>query len=62
MVNTGADGSFQLSAGSDQNFGPIELFPVVADTPRGEYEINCRILNPPTGELLSEDLNSFAIR
>ncbi|MCZ6490645.1 MAG: hypothetical protein O7A06_08950, partial [Acidobacteria bacterium] len=62
IFNLGADGSFVLPAGMDLELGPFPLFPVSADLPRGTYEFSSRMLHPVTGELLSEDLNPFAIQ
>ena len=61
MFNVGADGSFVVPAGLDADFGPFPVFPVGAGLPRGSYEFSSRILHWVTGELLSEDLNPFAI-
>ena len=47
---------------SDQDFGPLPLFPVTVDTPRGIHEINCRLLDPVTGAILSSDKNPFEIQ
>ena len=60
-VNVGADGSFVLSTGFDRDFGPITLFQVSHDFPRGTYAFNCRIVHPVTKKLLAENLNSFDI-
>ncbi|MBI3325436.1 MAG: hypothetical protein HYZ81_01860 [Nitrospinae bacterium] len=61
FVNLGADGSVQLPAGFDHNFGPLSLATVTPAFPRGTYAFSCRILDPVTGQLLREDLNPFAI-
>ncbi len=59
VVNVGADGTFVLPAGTDIDLGPLPLIPVTAALPRGDYEFSCRMLDPTTGELLTEDLNFF---
>ncbi len=61
VFNLGADGSFVLPADFDVNLGPVPLVPVTADLPSGDYEFSCRLLDPVTGKLLVEDLNSFNI-
>ncbi len=61
FINLGADGTFVLPAGFDQDFGPLPLFPA-AGLPTGTYELSTRVLNPVTGELLSEDLNVFEVQ
>lgn len=58
----GADGSFVLSPGFNQNVGPLNLLPVTAALPRGSYSFGCRFLNPVTGALITEDLNLFTIQ
>ena len=62
IINLGADGSLVLPPGFDQDFGPVPLFPVTANTPLGTYELNCRLLDPVTGRQLALDLNPFVIQ
>ena len=62
FINIGADGSLVLPAGMDVDLGPVPFFQVTADLPSGTYELSCRLLDPVTGGLLSEDLNNFNIR
>ncbi len=52
----------ELLPESVQDFGPQRLFRVTEETPRGNHEINCRLLDPVTGETLSSDINPFEIR
>jgi len=61
VINQGAAGNIQLPAGFDHNFGPAPLFPVTALFNPGNYILGARIINPVTGELLSEDLNPFVV-
>lgn len=61
IANLGANGRLVLNPGFDSDSGPQRLFDVNASNPRGDYELSCRVLNPVTGELLYEDLNSFEI-
>jgi len=62
IVNLGSDGSFVLPAGTDLDLGPLPLLPVTAGLPRDDYEFSCRMLDPVTGELLTEDRNLFNIQ
>lgn len=62
LVNTGADGAFQLAAGTDFDLGPVTLLPLTATLPRGAWVFGCRMLDPVTGELLVQDLNLFDVR
>ena len=55
------DGWTDEPAGFNQNLGSFNLFPVTAAMPRGTYGFNCRIVNPVTGALMAEDLNSFEV-
>ena len=62
LAQSGADGSVIFAAGFNQNFGPFNLFAVAPSMPRGTYAFNCRMVNPVTGGLMVEDLNSFQIQ
>jgi hypothetical protein len=62
VLNVGADGSVVLPAGFTQNLGPATLFTLDTSYPRGDYELSCRLRDPVTGELLSEDRNPFNVR
>jgi laminin B (domain IV) len=57
----GENGAVVLPASFSQNLGPISLFTISAGFPRGQYAVSCRILDPVTGLLQSEDLNAFEI-
>jgi hypothetical protein len=61
FVNAGGTGSLSLPPGFNQDLGPLPLFTVTPGSPRGAYELGCRILDPVTGRLLAEDLNPFTI-
>ena len=50
-----------LPASLDEKTGLTELFEVDEETTRGSYEINCRLLDPVTGAIYSEDLNGFQV-
>jgi hypothetical protein len=62
VLRTGADGSVSLAANSNINLGPATLFTVTAPLPRGTYAFSCRLLNPVTGRLQSESLQSFVVQ
>jgi hypothetical protein len=62
VVNVGADGFLVFPAEFDLNLGPVALFTVSAQLPRGEYSFNCRLLVPTTGGPLAEDINWFDIQ
>ena len=62
IVNLGADSSFSLPAGHNQNLGPLTLLSIDSSMPRGVYEISSRMLNPVTGALFTEDLNTFTVQ
>jgi hypothetical protein len=54
--------SAPLPASFDVTAPPSDLFQVTAAFPRGGYELSCRLLDPVTGKILSEDLRSFVIQ
>ena len=62
LAQSGADGSLVFPAGLNQNVGPFNLFAVAPTMPRGTYGFNCRMVNPVTGALMAEDINSFEIQ
>jgi hypothetical protein len=61
FLNFGADGSLILPPGADENLAPLMLFVVNPLMPRGTYEFHSRIVNPVTGKMVSQDLNTFDI-
>jgi hypothetical protein len=61
-ANLGADGSLQFPPGLNQNLGPIPLFTVTPEHPRGAYAFSCRFLDPVTGASSFLDENPFTIR
>jgi hypothetical protein len=63
LLDVGAGGSLSLPPNLDVNLGPIGLFPVGATSPmRGEWRIEARALDPATGALIGEDVETFVIR
>lgn len=53
--------SLELPGMLNRDSGSLRLFAVDDSTPRGTYEMNCRLIDPVTGSLLSEDLNAFQV-
>jgi hypothetical protein len=62
VINQGSDGSLVAPTGWDIDLGPLPLLPVSSSLPRGNYEFSCRMLDPVTGELLTEDRDFFSIQ
>jgi len=62
VARAGADGSLVFPVGFNRNSGPLGLFTVAPTLPRGTYAFSCRMVDPVTGGLLSQDLNSFEIQ
>ena len=62
LINVGSDGSLVFPVGTDVDLGPVPLLPVSAALPRGNYQLNCRLLDPITGSLFWENLNNFDIQ
>jgi hypothetical protein len=60
--NVGSDGTASWPAGFDQDAGSSVVAQVDATTVRGVWEIGCRVLDPASGQILSEDLNYFEVR
>ena len=60
--NIGWDGTFVLSPGYDQDFGPMPLFTVTSDFTPGTYEYNCRLIDPVTGRPVTLDRNVYDIQ
>lgn len=62
VFNIGADGSFTLPAGLQAELGPLTLGTITAAWPRGSFELSSRMVNPVTGQFISEDLNPFTVQ
>lgn len=62
VVNIGADGSRVFQDGTSLELGPLDLFTIMPNLPRGSYEFSCRLLDPTTGRLLLEDRNFFDVQ
>lgn len=58
----GADGKVVLPVGFNKDFGPVTLATVTSTLPRGDYTFNCRLLDPVSGELLTEDVQLFTLQ
>jgi glucose/arabinose dehydrogenase len=50
-----------LPAGKSMDLGPASLFTVSAGSPPGTYGLECRFLDPATGELRSVDSSRFRV-
>lgn len=62
LINAGANGSIVLPPGSDIDLGPLPLLPVTPGLPRETWELDCRLLDPVTGEELAVDVNPFEVQ
>lgn len=62
ILNMGADGSLVLPANFDLDLGRIPLFTVTPDIAHGNYQWDCRLLDPVTGETRAVDSNMFIVR
>jgi hypothetical protein len=57
-----ADGEpMSLAPRDDNDFGPVPLFEVPEDLPPGKYRFSARVIDPVTGDVLSEDTKPVAI-
>jgi hypothetical protein len=61
LIDLGADGTFMWPPGLNLNLGPLSLFAVSPDFPRGNWQLNSRVQNPTTLAVYSEDINPFKI-
>jgi hypothetical protein len=61
IINLGADGALVVPPGWEANLAPFPIHTVEAATPRGAFEFGCRLLEPSTGKLLSEDVRSYTV-
>jgi hypothetical protein len=48
--------------GMVRDFGPLPLFAITPQFPRGAYALSCRVLDPVTGKIHVEDFNSFVVQ
>ncbi len=60
-LNMSVDDTLNLPAGFNQNYGAAQLLKISSDAPAGTGEVDARLLDPTTGDVLSEDLNPFSI-
>lgn len=60
-LDTAAGGPIFLPGGFEQDFGPVSLFEVTSDLPRGDYSLGCRILDPVTGRTKTFTRTPFTI-
>jgi hypothetical protein len=44
------------------NFGPFDFFTITSQFPLGDYEFNCRMLEPVTGGVKAVDINPFKVQ
>lgn len=62
ILNIGADSSLLLTPGFNNDFAPIPLATVTMDDTIGIYAFNCRLIDPVTGFIISQDDNSFNVQ
>jgi hypothetical protein len=55
------DGMFNLPAESNQDYGAKALLTITTNTPSDNCFVNARLIDPTTGDIFSEDINSFSI-
>ena len=61
-LDLGTGDMLDLAAEFNQDYGTAPVLTLSRDAPAGTGEVNVRLLDPVTGEVLSEDINSFTIR
>ena len=62
IVDVGADGTFGLPAGFDNDFGPIPLFPVQPAMPLGTWSMRCALERPASGVIQAEGFFPFEVQ
>jgi hypothetical protein len=56
-----ATGLFTLPAGTALDIGPVSFFDILSDLPAGTWQLGARLVDPVTGDLIAEDMNSFTV-
>jgi Concanavalin A-like lectin/glucanases superfamily/Purple acid Phosphatase, N-terminal domain len=54
-------GLFTLPAGMALDIGPLSLFDILSDLPAGTWQVDARLVDPVTGDLIAEDIKSFTV-
>ena len=62
IVDVGADGTFVLPAGFDNDFGPVSLFNVAPPLPQGTWSMRCALEHPASGVVLAEGFFPFEVQ
>lgn len=62
FLNIGSDGTLVLPGGLDVDLGPVSFFTVISGMDRGFYSLNCRLIDPTTGEQKALDINVFEVQ
>ena len=62
LVSFGADGSIALPPAFNQPLGSITIMAITPSTAKGTYEFSSRIVDPASGKLIGENINTFVVQ
>jgi Concanavalin A-like lectin/glucanases superfamily/Purple acid Phosphatase, N-terminal domain len=54
-------GLFTLPAGMALEIGPVSFSDILSDLPAGAWQVEARLVDPVTGDLIAEDMDSFTV-
>jgi hypothetical protein len=54
-------GLYTLPPGMALDLGPVPFFNILSDLPAGTWQLEARLVDPVTGDLIAEDMNSFTV-
>ncbi len=58
-LDVGAGGGFFLPGSFDIDLGPVQMFSIFSNLPRGQYGLRCALEDPTTGDVQAEDEADF---
>jgi hypothetical protein len=61
LDDLGVDEIPSLQPGFNQNYGVVPFMRISRDAPAGTCEVGARLIDPVTGDILSQDINPFTI-
>jgi len=61
FFHLGADGTVLIPSQFTEDFGPVTLFEITPNLPRGKYLLTCLVRNATTADLLSQEVKTFVV-
>ncbi len=62
LVSMGSDGSLILTPNANMKLNPMQDFKITQDLPAGTYQLKSRVLDPVTGQGITQTVSNFDIR